>query len=149
MTYKTSGPLKFSEVKGLHHLDEDWWIETGIKKNAFQLKSYDGHLGSVLENSGRLICRKGYLWDGSSGPTKDGKPDPAASLFHDTCYEAFRSAQLHPSLRGRVDAIYRDLLRERGMGALRAGWRYVGLRLFGWGAAARSRGPQYPKRTAA
>lgn len=149
MKRATSGPLLFSEVKGLHYLDADWWIEIGLAENAFRLLNYEDHAGSELFTGGRLFCRKGYLWDGSSGPTIDGKADPVPSLVHDTLYEAFRTGRLDLELRPKVDALYRDLLIERGMSTWRAYLRYCGLRTFGWTACHPSRGPEYPKRRAA
>jgi hypothetical protein len=91
----------------------------------------------------------GYLWDGSSGPTVDGKADPVPSGVHDMLYEALRARKLPPEVRAKADALYRELLRERGMGAFRAGLRYYGLRLFGLWAASPNKGPEYPKRMAA
>lgn len=149
MSHITLGKLKYSEVKGLHYLDEDWWIVLPeLKENGFRLLNYEDHTGSELQESGRLICRRGYLWDGSSGPTIDGKPDPAPSLVHDTLYEAFRTGRLDLSLRGVVDALYRDLLIERGMSPARAWNRWFWLRAVGWTAASRNKGPEYPKRMA-
>lgn len=146
---QTSGELKYSEVKGLHHLDADWWIEIGIADAAFRLLDYEGHIGSELDGNGRLHCRKGYLWDGSSGPTVDGEADPAPSLVHDTLYEGFRTGRLDRDLKPQVDALYRDLLTERGMSKARAYNRWFWLRLVGWTACRRSKGPEYPRRVAA
>lgn len=149
--HQTSGKLRYSEVKGLHLLDADWWIDTGLMGNAFRLLSYDDHAGSELGAHGRLFCRKGYLWDGSSGPTVDGEADPVPSLVHDTFYEAFRTGRLDIELRPRVDALYRDLLIERGMSKARAYMRWIGLSYTGagWWASRRAKGPAYPKRMAA
>lgn len=149
MKHATSGPLQFSEVKGLHFLDADWWVDIDLAGNAFRLLDYDGHRGSELSDAGRLLCRKGYLWDGSSGPTVDGKADPVPSLVHDTLYEAFRTSRLDRSLKPRVDALYRDLLIERGMSKLRAYNRWFWLRAIGWMACSPNKGPEYPRRVAA
>ena len=148
MTYKTSGKLTFSDVKGLHHVDEEWWIDIGFVGFAFELVGYEGKVISRMSNDGRLRALHGYLWDGSSGPTIDGKPDPAPSLVHDMLYEALRSRKLPASMRGAADTLYRKLLAERKMGFLRRWGRYVGLRLVGWTASSPRKGPEYPKRTA-
>lgn len=149
MKHLTSGKLEYSEIKGLHWLDADWWIETGLTGNAFRLLDFENHAGSELADNGRLLCRKGYPWDGSSGPTIDGKADPAPSLVHDTLYEAFRTGRLDEALASTVDALYRDLLIERGMSKFRAYARWTGLRMVGWTARRRSKGPEYPRRVAA
>lgn len=145
----TSGKLAYSDVKGLHHVDAVWWIFTGIEGHAFRLDAYDGGKPTSMDNYGHMHVMPGYLWDGSSGPTVDGKPDPIPSLVHDVLYEAMRARKLPLSMRQTADELYYRLLRERGMGALRAGARYYGLRLFGAFAASPGRGPEYPKRKAA
>ena len=39
---------------------------------------------------GTIVAKKGYLWDGPSGPTWDRKENMRASLFHDVLAEAMR-----------------------------------------------------------
>lgn len=144
----TSGPLAYHDAKGMHLTDSDpWWIDTGISGLAFQIDDQDGRLVASMTNWGRLIVQRSYLWDGSSGPTIDGKADPVPSLVHDTLYQSIRARKLPTSFRKRADALYYELLRERGMGWWRANARYYGLRLFGW--VATRPGAEYSKRTAA
>ena len=171
MTYVTSGKLKHSEVKGLLHVDEAWWIDTCLRGYAFSLVGYEGLPFAKMDSSGRLYALHGYVYDGSSGPTDDdGAIDPVPALVHDMLYEAFRSRKLPAFMRKKVDELYRDLLEERGMSpwlqphrpdswwkvwqywrVLNPGYklRYHGLRLVGGAAASPTRGPQYQKRTAA
>lgn len=146
---RTSGPLKYSERKGLHCVETKWWIETGLIDRAFKLDDGDGAMIAALTSTGRLYAYKPYLWDGSSGPTLDGAADPVPSLVHDVLYEAIRTRRLPTSMRQAADALYYDLLRERGMGRFRAGMRYYGLRLVGRWAASPNNGAEYPKRSAA
>lgn len=153
MTFNTSGKLHYSDVKGLHRCEADWWIETGFR-GAFTLQGPHA-VGGVLmhlaymTDAGRLVVCPGYLWDGSSGPTVDGKADPVPSLVHDVLYEAMRARKLSMEMRPVADKLYRELLQERGMGAVRAWTRYLGLRLFGRGSASPRKGPEYPRRAAA
>lgn len=149
MTHQASGKLFYSDVKGLHHVDAPWWIDIGLTGHAFRLESHSGGQPSHLDSLGRLHAAPGYLWDGSSGPTVDGKADPVPSLVHDLLYEALRSGRLPKRLRGWADALYRELLIKRGMGKPRAWLRWAGLRVGGSWSASRTRGPQYPKRSAA
>ena len=101
------------------------------------------------ETNGRLSVAPGYLYDGSSGPTPDlgGDKDRVPPLFHDVLYEAMRAGKVK-GIRRRVDRIYRDLLIERGVSRWRAYWRYYWLLPLGIGAASRTKGPQYPHRSA-
>lgn len=145
--YPTSGDLAYSMRKGLHYTEGTWWIDLGIEGYAFRLMDLDRVL-VAMDNLGRLTVNRGYLWDGSSGPTRDGPADPVPSLVHDAIYEAMRCRALPFSIRKKSDAVYRDLLLERGMAGARSWGRYIGLRLVGGASAAPIRGPQYPKRLA-
>lgn len=75
-----------------------------------------------------LIAFAGYCWDGSSGPTLDGKYDARASLLHDIFYQAMRSGQVPISHRPKVDDYYQQCCLEDGMGKVRAWVRRQGLR---------------------
>lgn len=145
---RTSGQLSYSEVKGLHRCNAPFWIDIGLIGWAFQLEGPDGNLIASLDNRGRLRILPGYMWDGSSGPTIDGAADPVPSGVHDVLYEAIRTRRLPMDLRPEADRIYRVLLRERGMSRTRAGWRWLGLRLFGRWAASPNKGPEYARRVA-
>lgn len=48
-----------------------------------------------IYKSGKLIAKKGYRWDGASGPTIDTKNVIYASLIHDILYQMFRENQLN------------------------------------------------------
>ena len=151
MSHKTSGALRYSEVKGLHRCTADWWIDLGSEwaGQAFALLGTEQQTIAALDERGKLHALPGYLWDGSSGPTADGAADPVPSLVHDVLYEAMRTRKLSIGMRKKADALYHALLRERGMGRFRAGLRYWGLRLFAGYAASPRRGAEYPSREAA
>lgn len=156
ITRTQSGPLEWAEVKGLHCVIDPWSIDLGDKwrDRSFRLLPYNNphgvtatpNLTTRLDSEGILMVVPGYLWDGSSGPTIDGAADPVPSLVHDALYEAMRARRLHTRWRAQADALYRDMLRERGMGVPRAWMRWAALRLFGGSAASRNRGPEYPRR---
>lgn len=48
-----------------------------------------------IYKTGKLIIKKGYRWDGASGPTIDTKNVIYASLIHDIFYQMFRENQLN------------------------------------------------------
>ena len=86
--------------------------------------------------SGRLLIRKGYRWDGPSGPTVDSKSTLIASMVHDVGYQMTRDG--HFSIdedRALWDKIYRELLIANGTNQARAWGHWYALRKFGWHAA--------------
>lgn len=95
-----------------------------------------------LSPLGFLSIRKGYAWDGPSGPTFDTKNFMRGSLVHDALYQLIREGLLPLSERENADAELRRICLEDGMSAVRAWWVYQGVRIFGDTAAATpERGP--------
>ena len=47
-----------------------------------------------LDIHGNLTVRRGYAWDGPSGPVKDTPENLRASLEHDAIYQLFRQGHL-------------------------------------------------------
>lgn len=80
---------------------------------------------------GDLIILAGYAWDGASGPTWDTRSTVLASLVHDTFYQFMRENQLPRSYRKQADQLFRQMLREGGMGRVRSSVWYRGLRIGG------------------
>jgi hypothetical protein len=84
-----------------------------------------------ITSDGQLTIRKGYAWDGPSGPTIDTKNFMRGSLVHDVLYQLIREQKINQNQRKRADQILREICLECGMSGLRA-WRiYCGVRLFG------------------
>lgn len=88
-----------------------------------------------LTPEGLLTIRKGYAWDGPSGPAIDTKNFMRGSLVHDALYQLLREQHLKPKWRQHADRELQRICREDGMWALRAWWVYQGVR-FGGGPAA-------------
>ena len=82
-----------------------------------------------------LTVKKGYCWDGASGPTIDTKTVMKASLVHDVLYQLMRERVLPQSSRMASDNIFREICLEQGMSRFRAWYLYTGLRIFGAKAA--------------
>ena len=78
-----------------------------------------------------LAIKKGYPWDGPSGPTVDTKNFMPGSLVHDALYELMRCGALPLAYRKAADRILYAMNREHGMTWLRARGVYIALRLFG------------------
>ncbi len=89
-----------------------------------------------LSPLGFLSIRKGYAWDGPSGPTIDTKNFMRGSLVHDALYQLIREGLLPLSERENADAELRRICLEDGMSAVRAWWVFQGVRIFGDTAAA-------------
>lgn len=86
-----------------------------------------------------LIVKKGYAWDGPSGPTIDTKNFMRGSLVHDALYQLIRLEYLDKNIYRSIadEELYR-CCREDRMSWLRANIVYYSLRVFGNPAARRS-----------
>jgi hypothetical protein len=74
----------------------------------------------TLTENGRLIVRKGYAWDGASGPTFDTKSSMRASLVHDVFCQAMRDGRMSFDYQDQVNALFRQHCIEDGMWSWRA-----------------------------
>ena len=89
-----------------------------------------------LGTDGLLTIRKGYAWDGPSGPTVDTLNFMRGSLVHDALYQLMREGWLdNGTCREPADRLLQAICREDGMWQLRAWWVYLGVRWFGDPAA--------------
>jgi hypothetical protein len=89
----------------------------------------------MLDKSGYLVIRKGYAWDGASGPTIDTNDSMRAALVHDCLYQMIGHKLLPVSYREQADYLFYDILREDGMVDFRA-WAWLrAVRAFGHGPA--------------
>jgi hypothetical protein len=84
-----------------------------------------------IDKRGTLTIKKGYAWDGPSGPTIDTKNFMRGSLIHDALYQLIREGFIPQDERQLCDDILRRLCRQDGMSYIRALWVYQGVRLGG------------------
>ena len=85
-----------------------------------------------LTKNGRLTIKKGYAWDGPSGPAIDTRNFMRGSLVHDALYQLMRERFLKKKkYRKPADNLLRKMCREDGMFCIRSNWVYIGVRLFG------------------
>lgn len=103
------------------------------------VKDPGGTNGRVCE----VVVKKGYAWDGASGPTFDTRGSMQAALVHDVLYQCMRldyitygndspeelPLELRKKLREKVDALFLDMLKDGGMRWLR---RWVWHRAVRW-----------------
>ncbi len=114
-----------------YNLHEDVEFETGL--TVATPKSI-----GILEitATGKLIIRKGYAWDGPSGPTIDTKNFMRGALIHDALYQLMREKVLPQSARKRADEILREVCMKDGMSRFRAWYVYRAVRAAGASSAA-------------
>lgn len=103
----------------------DYIYETGIE-NSFHHKS--NYL--ELTREGRLTIRKGYCWDGPSGPTIDTKTFMQGALVHDALYQLMREKVLPQECRRKADELLRDICKKDGMAPFRAAYVFRCVRIF-------------------
>lgn len=86
-----------------------------------------------LTKDGILSIKKGYAWDGPSGPTIDTKTFMRGSLVHDALYQLMRiQPKQFPKeiFREQADNILKTICIEDGMWHLRAWWVHLGVLWF-------------------
>ena len=83
-----------------------------------------------LSASGVLKIKKGYAWDGPSGPTIDTKTFMRGSLIHDALYQLMRTGYLPHSFRDHADQALKNACLEDGMNRIRAWLVYKGVHRF-------------------
>jgi len=123
ITYKKRRKYKYS-------LAEDYSHQTDVKVT----KDADLFLVKI-DTTGFLQIKKGYAWDGPSGPTFDTKNFMSGSLVHDALYQLMREGKIGRDQRLRADEILREICIEDGMSKIRAWWAYVGVKWFGASSA--------------
>ena len=85
---------------------------------------------SISEN-GNYVIKKGYAWDGPSGPTIDTKNFMRGSLVHDVLYQAIRLDLLPTEYRKEADETLKEICLQDGMSRVRAAWVFWGVRIGG------------------
>ena len=85
-----------------------------------------------LTAGGRLTVKKGYAWDGPSGPVADTKEHMRASLVHDALYQLMRNRDLNTEGdRKKADKLFAVMCRDDGVWAPIAVAYYRALQDFG------------------
>jgi len=85
-----------------------------------------------LTKEGELTIKKGYAWDGPSGPTRDTPNFMRGSLVHDALYQLMRNELLKRKRdKDPADRLLQKMCREDGMSRLRAWVVYKGLQIGG------------------
>lgn len=80
---------------------------------------------------GNLLIKRGYAWDGPSGPTIDTRSFLRGSLVHDVLYQLMREGHFPQNYRKYADDLLRQICLEDGMNKFRAWYVWKNCRLFG------------------
>jgi len=118
-------PIKYREGYK-YQLAEDYTHSTGIRLPSSLITDYVS-----LGTDGALVIRKGYAWDGPSGPTLDTKAFMRGALVHDALYQLARTFKMGDVFRKAADDLLHAICREDGMGAFRAWYVRCAVRTFG------------------
>lgn len=127
----------FEVVNWKYRLSEDRSYETGLELSSRITTEFVD-----LSPTGKLTLRKGYAWDGASGPAIDTSDFMRGSAFHDAFYQLMREGLLPRTYRKFADQLMRRINREDGMGSegrwyqrlwgkFRLRYTYWGVRIFG------------------
>lgn len=113
-----------------YQLHADYTVAIPIQPGKPALSDY-----IILTIDGQLTIKKGYAWDGPSGPTIDTLNFMRGSLVHDALYQLMREKLLdREKYREEADKLLQAMCVEDGMTALRAWWVYNGVRFGGDGS---------------
>lgn len=109
-----------------YQLTDDYTIPTGVIPAE---REEDDYL--ILEKDGTLTIKRGYAWDGPSGPAIDSQDFMRGSLVHDALYQLIEDGRIPGFYRELADNILYNICREDGMSAVRAWYVFKVVRAFG------------------
>ncbi|MDC0601507.1 DUF1353 domain-containing protein [Aliiglaciecola sp.] len=94
-----------------YQLVSDYQISTKIKPANDVLTDY-----ILLDTKGNLTVKKGYAWDGTSGPVIDTDENLRASLVHDAFYQLMRMRKLKSAEHKEAsDKLFRNMCKIDGV----------------------------------
>ena len=89
----------------------------------------------ILKPNGDILIKKGYCFDGPSGPTVDSKNFMRGSLVHDALYQLIREKKINKKWRKQADKEIKADCKDDGMSWFRRMYVFKALRKFGSFAA--------------
>ena len=118
--------MKYSDYKYKFKVEENFSIELPFKIPDFV------HPYASLKD-GILSVKRGYAWDGASGPIINTRDTLVASLVHDVLYQAMRLNLIKSSTENRqiADKNFFEILKMNGVNSIRRKVWYFAVRLFG------------------
>lgn len=118
--------MKYSKYKYKFKVEENFSIELPFKIPDFV------HPYASLKD-GILSVKRGYAWDGASGPIINTRDTLVASLVHDVLYQAMRLNLIKSSKENRMiaDKNFFEILKMNGVNSIRRKVWYFAVRFFG------------------
>lgn len=116
----------FPGEKYRYVLTADWGVPTDWK-----IPSPVGNEFVQIGPSGLLWMRKGYAWDGASGPAINTVNFVRGSCGHDAAYQLIKEGHLPMEFRKLADELLYKLVLQDKMWKIRAAWVYLGVRVGG------------------
>lgn len=109
-----------------YQLAKDFVIQIPIKLNHGIYDEYH-----TINRDGLLTLKRGFAWDGPSGPTINTKNSQIPAAVHDALYRMIRNDALPYSMKEVADQIFYEMLMHFGMSKFRAWIWWLGVHLFG------------------
>ncbi len=110
-----------------YQLVEDYELQTSFRPRNEVNTDY-----IELSKTGLLCVKKGYAWDGVSGPVIDTSSNLRASLVHDALYQLMRMKKLGVSTnKDRADKLFRTICKQDGVPNVLAQTYYFALKKLG------------------
>ena len=118
--------MKYSEYKYKFKVEENFSIELPFKIADFE-HEYASSKDSILS------IKRGYAWDGASGPIINTRDTLVASLVHDVLYQAMRLNLIKSNSENKkiTDKIFFEILKMHGVNSIRRKVWYFAVKLFG------------------
>ena len=118
--------MKYSKYKYKFKVEENFSIELPFKIPDFE-HPYASSKDSILS------IKRGYAWNGASGPVINTRDTLVASLVHNVLYQAMRLNLIKPSKENRktADKNFFEILKMNGVNSIRRKVWYFAVRLFG------------------
>lgn len=127
MTRLATPPLRYKQGYKFW-VAEDYVLDIGERIRPVRA---GGNSFVELSEAGVLTVRRGYAWDGASGPAIDTENWRTASLVHDALYQLIREGVLVMAHRKAADDLMRDILLGKGMWVVRVVLAHAAVRQFG------------------
>ena len=118
--------MKYTKYKYKFKVEENFSIELPFKMPDFE------HQYASLKD-GILSVKRGYAWDGASGPIINTRDTLVASLVHDVLYQAMRLNLIKSNSENKktADKNFFEILKTHGVNSIRRKVWYFAVRLFG------------------
>ena len=118
--------MKYSEYKYKFKVEENFSI-----KLPFKIPDFEHEYASSKD--GILSVKKGYAWDGASGPIINTRDTLVARLVHDVLYQAMRLNLIKSSKENRkiADKNFFEILKMNGVNSIRRKVWSFAVKLFG------------------